>query len=327
MAKLLPLYPLKFKPILKEKIWGGNKLSTIFNKNGSEALKFGESWEISTVADNVSVVSNGVLKNESLETLITTYGAELLGKKVLEDYKGQFPLLFKFIDAEEDLSIQLHPDDILAKERHDSFGKTEMWYIMQAEAQARLLIGFMDGVDESVYAKHISENTLLDIIKTETVVEGDAFFIAPGTVHAIGAGTVLAEIQQTSDITYRVYDWDRPGLDGNLRNLHTEEAKAAINFQATNTKLSYATTLNESALICESPYFHTSKIVCDGTMDLNYEHIDSFVVYMCVSGSVTISVNDTETSLIKGETILIPASIKSLSIDSQNGELLEVYIP
>ena len=321
------LYPLQFEPILKEKIWGGYKLNSLFNKSSSTNQKLGESWELSGVTDNISVVANGVLQGKYLNELIETYGSNLLGNRVLRQFGNQFPLLFKFIDAADDLSIQLHPDDALAKARHNSFGKTEMWYIMQTEANARLLIGFKDEVDLEVYAKHISENTLLEIMNTETIKKGDAFFIGPGTVHAIGAGTVLAEIQQTSDITYRIYDWDRPGLDGSLRELHTEEAKAAIDFNATNAKLDYTIKVNESSAVCESAYFNTSILKCEGDTTLDYTGLDSFKVYMCVAGSVLISTSNTETKLIKGQTILIPATIHQVHISSENGELLEVYIP
>lgn len=321
------LYPLKFIPILKEKIWGGSKLSTNFNKEGDKNNKFGESWELSGVTDNISKVAEGPLKGKDLNQLIETYGSEFLGARVLRQFKGQFPLLFKFIDAAEDLSIQLHPDDALAKERHDSFGKTEMWYIMEAEEKARLLIGFNDGVDQREYAQHISENKILDIINTEAIEKGDAFFIAPGTVHAIGAGTVLAEIQQTSDITYRLYDWDRPGLDGNMRALHTEEAKAAINFDTSKPRLDYDTEENGIATMCQSAYFNTSKITCNSKLDIDYTGLDSFKVFMCVEGEVLIDTNDTKTSLIKGETLLIPACINQVTITSENGEVLEVYIP
>jgi mannose-6-phosphate isomerase len=319
------LYPLKFTPILKEKIWGGSKLKELFNKNGDG--KIGESWELSGVKGETSVVSQGKLKNKNLDELIKTYGSELLGEKVSKQYGTQFPLLFKFIDAAEDLSVQLHPDDALAKERHDSFGKTEMWYIMEAEADARLLLGFKDGVDQKSYTRHISENNIVGIIKAEAVTEGDSFFIAPGTVHAIGAGTVLAEIQQTSDITYRIYDWDRPGLDGNMRDLHTEDARAAIKFDTPDARLRYVRNEKGVTRICESPYFRTSKINCTSQIDLDYSKVDSFIVYMCVGGGAAIKTSNTTTQIKKGESLLIPACFNQISILTENAEILEVYIP
>ncbi len=321
------LYPLKFTPILKEKIWGGSKLNMLFNKQGDAALKLGESWELSGVEDAISIVAHGALKGKSLKDLIQLYGAALLGEKVVRQYGAKFPLLFKFIDATEDLSVQLHPDDALANERHNSFGKTEMWYILQAQTDARLLVGFNEGIDQGVYERHVSENKLLDIIKKEKVAKGDAFFIGPGTVHAIGAGTVLAEIQQTSDITYRIYDWDRPGLDGQLRDLHTAEAKEAIKFDTVKTRLSYTSAINEVSLICESNYFKTSKIVCKGTLQLDYSKLDSFKVYMCVAGTVFIYAANEEIELNQGDTLLIPACTHQVMITAQNGEILEVYIP
>ncbi|EDM43306.1 mannose-6-phosphate isomerase [unidentified eubacterium SCB49] len=319
------LYPLQFTPILKEKIWGGAKLNTIFNKGG--VGKLGESWELSGVKDNISIVTNGALKGKSLADLIKTHGSDLLGEKVLKRFGGHFPLLFKFIDASENLSLQLHPDDALAKARHDSFGKTEMWYILHTDEDAKLFIGFKKGVDQSIYAQHISENKLLDIIDSETVKEGDAFFITPGLIHAIGAGVVLAEIQQTSDITYRVYDWDRPDLDGKMRTLHTKEAEAAIKFDTATAKLSYNKKAEEITPICESPYFKTSKINCNGTLDIDYSGFDSFKVYMCVGGKAIVKTEQSENELKKGETLLIPACIEQVTISSENGEILEVYIP
>lgn len=321
------LYPLKFTPILKEKIWGGASLKNLFNKAVGEGVKIGESWELSGVKDNISVVSEGSLKGKSINDLIAIYGSALLGRRVLRHYGAQFPLLFKFIDAAEDLSVQLHPDDALAKERHDSYGKTEMWYILEAAANARLLLGFNEDIGLREYEQCISENKLLDIIKIEHIAVGDAFFIAPGTIHAIGAGTVLAEIQQTSDVTYRVYDWDRPGLDGKMRDLHTEEAKEAIKFDNQKARLIYDDTLDDITLISESAYFKTSKIKCKEVLHIDYTNADSFKVYMNIGAQAIIKTDEFEVSLNKGETLLIPACINQVSITSQNGEILEVYIP
>jgi mannose-6-phosphate isomerase len=196
------LYPLKFQPILKEKIWGGEKLKTQFNK-ASNSKQLGESWEVSTVPNDVSIVSNGRLKGESLESLLTIYTRFLVGDKNYERFGEKFPLLIKFIDAKEDLSIQLHPDDELAKKRHNSFGKTEMWYVMQADNDANLIVGFNQDVDKKRYLKHLKNKTLTKILNFDKVKEGDTYFIEAGRVHAIGAGVLLAEIQQTSDVTYR----------------------------------------------------------------------------------------------------------------------------
>lgn len=325
LKEAIELYPLKFHPILKEKIWGGAKLSRLFDKGTGKNT--GESWELSGVAKNVSKVANGPFKETILTTLIDQYKGKLVGEKVYKVFGNKFPLLFKFIDADQDLSVQLHPDDTLAKERHDSFGKTEMWYIMQAEKEARIILGFKDKMDKATYLENLSENKLTEVLHSEPVNAGDSFFIAPGTVHAIGAGVVLAEIQQTSDITYRIYDWDRPGIDGKMRDLHTEEALAAINFEEPNAKLKYSTAQNEVVEICRSPFFETNNL--DLTKDLmrDLSSIDSFVVYMCVEGEAIVETENASEAIKRGETLLIPALISKLSIKTTGVTILEVYVP
>jgi mannose-6-phosphate isomerase len=325
MTEHIPLYPLKFEPILQEKVWGGNKLSTYFNKEGNGNI--GESWELSGVRGFVSVVENGELKGKDLNQLIETYGVELMGEKVIESFGSTFPLLFKFIDAREDLSVQLHPDDALAKERHDSFGKTEMWYILDAEQDARLLLGFNTSMDEETYIRHLSEKRIPEIIHSEKITKGDSFFIAPGTVHAIGAGVMLAEIQQTSDITYRIYDWDRMGLDGRERELHTDLALKAINYKETDTRLVYDKIDNTPNLICRSPYFETNQLQLSKKFRRDLSEIDSFVVYMCVEGQGTFHLGYDSVTVKKGETILIPALTEILEINTQSATFLEVFIP
>lgn len=321
----IPLYPLKFEPILQEKIWGGNKLNAYFDKKGKGNI--GESWELSGVDGFVSVVENGSLKGNDLNRLIETFGAKLMGEKVIGSYGNTFPLLFKFIDAREDLSVQLHPNDTLAKERHDSFGKTEMWYILDAEKDARLLMGFNRSMDKETYLRYLSERKIPEILHSEPVSFGDSFFIAPGTVHAIGAGVMLAEIQQTSDITYRIYDWDRMGLDGKERDLHTELALKAIDFNNPDTRLKYEKTDNTPNLICRSAYFETNQLKLTKKHRRDLSDIDSFVVYMCVEGQASFSFNDNLVAVKKGETILIPAFADVLDINTQSATLLEVYIP
>ncbi len=319
------LYPLKFKPILKEKIWGGTKLMQLFQKEGKGNI--GESWELSGVEGDVSVVANGNLKNLKLTELIDTYKEELIGEKVFKNFGNKFPLLFKFIDAREDLSVQLHPDDSLARSRHSSFGKTEMWYIIHVEKEANLILGFNREMDEATYMKYLSAHKISEILHSEKVQTGDAFFIAPGTVHAIGAGVVLAEIQQTSDITYRIYDWDRPDTDGKLRELHTDLAIDAIDYQQPDAKLLYSEAENESVLLKSVPYFETNKLLLTTTLERDLSQIDSFVVYMCVEGSAEIETDTTSTTIGKGETVLIPASIKKLNLKTKTATFLEVYIP
>jgi mannose-6-phosphate isomerase len=259
--------------------------------------------------------------------LIETYGAKLMGERVMSSYGSTFPLLFKFIDAREDLSVQLHPNDSLARERHNSFGKTEMWYILDAEEDARLLLGFNKSMNERSYMRYLSEKRIPEILHSEPVTRGDSFFIAPGTVHAIGAGVILAEIQQTSDITYRIYDWDRLGMDGKERELHTELALKAIDFDNLEPRLRYDSTENTPNLICRSPYFETNYLQLSGYYQRDLSDLDSFVVYMCVYGDATFVMNDRSVTVRIGETILIPACAQFIEINTQSATFLEVYIP
>jgi mannose-6-phosphate isomerase len=223
----IKLYPFVFEPIFKERIWGGSKLKSELNKQiPSDTI--GESWEISSVQDDVSIVKNGFLKGKSLNAILQEYPIEILGTSVFEHFEDQFPLLFKFLDAKEDLSIQLHPNDELAKKRHNSFGKTEMWYVMQADEGSKLIVGFKENSSKEEYLNHVNNKTIVTILDQIPVQKGDVFFLETGTIHAIGAGTVIAEIQQTSDITYRIYDFDRKDEQGNTRELHNDLALEAI---------------------------------------------------------------------------------------------------
>ena len=321
-------YPLKFESILKEKIWGGEKLSKLLNKN-SDKHNIGESWEISDVQGNISVVSNGILKGKSLKELLEKYKGVLVGKKVYQQFGDQFPLLIKYIDAKEPLSIQLHPNDELAKERHNSFGKTEMWYVMQADERGNLIVGFKKEVSKEEYLTHLKNKTLKDILNVDEVKEGDIYFIPTGRVHAIGAGVLLAEIQQTSDITYRIYDWDRKDDQGNHRDLHTEEALDAIDFSVENSyKTSYTKKLDKIVNTVDCEYFITNIISVKNSLDIDNSDKDSFVIYMCVGGDgVQLKGEDFSENLNYGETILLPASLNKFELESiGNSELLEIYI-
>ncbi|WP_299112548.1 type I phosphomannose isomerase catalytic subunit [uncultured Winogradskyella sp.] len=323
MKKLL--YPLKFQPILKDKIWGGEKLNQYFNK-ASDSKELGESWEISTVPEDVSIVSNGDLKGETLQKLLEDYKSELLGDKNWKRFGNQFPLLIKFIDAKEDLSIQLHPNDELAKERHNSFGKTEMWYVMQADKDANLIVGFNQQIDKETYLKHLENKSLTEILNFDKVKEGDTYFIESGRVHAIGAGVLLAEIQQTSDVTYRVYDWDRVDTNGNERELHNDIAIDAFDFNMKNDfRVGYSTKKNASNKMVSCPFFTTNFIELDSELKIQNTH-DSFIIYMCVDGDVEISTTISTDIISKGETLLIPAQIKDYRLKTKYGKLLEVYV-
>ena len=319
------LYPIKFTPILKDKIWGGQKLKTILNKN-SDLLNIGESWEISDVQGNTSIVSNGSLKGQSLKQLLETYTSDLIGLQNYRIFKDKFPLLIKFIDAKEDLSIQLHPNDELAAKRHNSFGKTEMWYVLQADEGSNLIVGFNQKVTPEVYLEHLKNKTLTTILNFDKVKTGDTYFIEVGRVHAIGAGVMVAEIQQTSDITYRVYDWDRVDSDGNERELHNDLALDAIDFDMEdNFRVSYKKTENQSNEMVSCPYFTTNYLKVNKTIKRENHH-DSFIIYICVEGNVKVTANGFSESINKGETILLPAAISSYEISSKNAILLEVYV-
>lgn len=320
------LYPLKFTPILKEKIWGGTKLKTLLNRE-SNLPNIGESWEISGVKDDTSIVSNGSFKGTSLNSLQNLLKEDLVGTNNYKVFGEKFPLLIKFIDAKTDLSIQLHPNDALATKRHNSFGKTEMWYVLQANENSNLIVGFNQTVDKAIYQKHVKEKTLTQILNTENVQEGDAYFIGVGRIHAIGAGVMVAEIQQTSDITYRIYDWDRVDNKGNQRELHTEWALEAIDFNMKNDfKLSYTKTKNETHKIVSCNYFTTNYIHLENETINKSNTFDSFIVYMCVDGKATITYNNKKTELVKGETVLLPAALLQYEITSKKGKLLEVYV-
>jgi mannose-6-phosphate isomerase len=319
-------YPLKFKPILKQKIWGGNKLVTVLHKESSDK-NIGESWEISDVTDNVSIVANGKLKGTSLKELVTTYQEDLVGKNNYEVFKDKFPLLIKFIDAAQDLSVQVHPNNELAKKRHNSFGKTEMWYIMEAEKDSNLVLGFSKAITPKKYKELLDEKLITSVLNFEKVKKGDVFFIETGTVHAIGAGVVLAEIQQTSDITYRIYDWDRVDAQGNSRELHTDLAIDAINFSTNiRAKRNYTTAENNLNTMVACPYFKTNFIPIKGNLVLDYAKTDSFVIFMCVEGEATITISSNAEIINYGETILIPANATEVKIESEKCKLLEVTV-
>ncbi|WP_432410214.1 type I phosphomannose isomerase catalytic subunit [Rasiella sp. SM2506] len=322
------LYPLQFVPELKEKVWGGSKLQTILDKKSRDnSNHLGESWEISGVQGTISKVSNGALKGEEITQLIQKYTSDLVGERVYQKYGDQFPLLFKFIDAEQDLSVQLHPNDALAQERHNAFGKTEMWYILQAENDARLILGFNKKLNKTTYAEILKTKKITSVLHAEEVHQDEAYFIEPGLVHAIGAGVLLAEIQQTSDITYRIYDWDRPDTDGTFRELHTKEALDAIQFTTTNPKITYTDLLNQRVLLVSCPYFVTHKLVVSENFNIENFQNESCKVYMCTQGKAEFITEDTSTTIQKGETILIPACCTNYQIKTENATFLEVYIP
>ena len=322
------LYPLKFKPILKQTIWGGDKLA--YKSNDPKVKEsIGESWEISGVQDNISVVSEGALEGNSLQELTEIYMGDLVGDKIYEKFGIEFPLLIKYIDARDNLSIQVHPDDATAKARHNAYGKTEMWYLVGADRDAELIMGFNKDTDKSENLTALHNHTLPVLLNTEKVEKGDCFFIPAGTVHAICKGCYIAEIQQTSDITYRIYDYDRRDKNGNPRELHTELATDVINFcEQKQHSIHYHQHENHTEELVSCNYFTTNYLKFDKEVEKDYIELDSFVIYMCLEGNFTLVYDvDKTVKVNKGETILVPAILKNLFlIPETEAEILEIYI-
>lgn len=322
------LYPLTFVTQFKDKIWGGQKIKTVLGKDFGSLPNCGETWEISGVQGNISQVKDGPLAGKLLTELISEYKYSLLGKKVFEKSGNEFPLLVKFLDANDDLSIQVHPNDDLAMERHKSLGKTEMWYILEAENGAKLNTGFNRSLDKETYLKHLSNNTLDEILNFEQVKEGDVYFLPAGRVHYIGKGICLAEIQQTSDITYRIYDFDRRDDKGNLRELHTELALDAIDYTFYDQyKTEYKEKLNETVQLVKCQYFTTNLLDLTQKTTKSYKEIDSFVIFVCIFGEMSIVFEGISYLIKKGQTFLLPATVKDLEI-VPNGQVkfLETYV-
>ena len=322
------LYPLKFKPIFKDKIWGGDKLKTFLGKDFSPLSNCGESWEISGMKSDVSIISNGSLMGETLNSVLEKYKEDLVGKKVYEKFGSTFPLLVKFIDANDDLSIQVHPDDELAKKRHNSLGKTEMWYVIQADAGSTLISGFNRQVDEYIYLEKLNNGHLTDILNKEDVKTGDVFFLPAGRVHTIGKGLLIAEIQESSDITYRIYDFDRRDTHGNKRELHTEEALAAIDYNFYPPyKTIYHPKKNKPVALVKCPYFTTKLLEYTGGTERDYRAIDSFVIHICLDGSYILCYETQRLEVKMGECVLLPATIRQIKMETSGGfKILESYI-
>ena len=322
------LYPFTFEPILKKIIWGGSDICP-FKGITPVQEGIGESWELSHVEGNYSVVANGELKGQSLDDLIRTYGKQLLGEHVMEQFGTTFPLLIKFIDARDNLSIQVHPDDELAKKRHNSFGKTEMWYVVKATPDAALYSGFSQQIDAEEYVKRVENNTIMDVLQRYNVHEGDVFFLPAGRVHAIGSGCFIAEIQQTSNITYRIYDYNRKDANGKGRELHTELAKDAIDYTLyPDYRTHYKAHTNATVQLADCKYFTTNLIDLDTIMVRDFSQLDSFVVYICMEGRATLRDNKGNEILVhQGQTVLIPADTDVVTISPVPGaKFMETYI-
>lgn len=321
------LYPIKFETAVKEKVWGGRMLAERYNKKNPAGGNIGESWEISAVADNISVVSNGFLAGNNLEELIEVYMGDLTGDSVYEKFGNEFPLLIKFIEARQDLSIQVHPGNDLAKKRHNAYGKTEMWYILDSDKEARIYTGFREGTTREMYLEALAAGKLADLLNVEKAEAGDVFFTPAGRIHAIGAGTTLVEIQQTSDITYRIFDWNRDA-GKEKRELHTDLALDAIDFSFTgSSKIKTVPELNQLQNLVNCEFFHTNLLKFNKPLKREYYLLDSFVVFICTEGELTLRWEDKHEHMVKGETILLPAEIREVILEpSVESNILEVYL-
>jgi Phosphomannose isomerase len=322
------LYPLKFKPILKPIIWGGDKVCKFKN---IEPLRdeIGESWEISDVEGDVSIVANGKLKGKTLDELIESYPEELAGSKIIERFGKTFPLLIKFIDAKEALSIQVHPNDDLAKEKHNSLGKTEMWYVVEASETAYLYSGFSRDITPEQYVQSVKDNNFVDYLQRYDVKPGDAFYLPAGRVHTIGAGCFIAEIQQTSNITYRIYDYNRKDSNDNPRELHTKLAKDAIDYKVyPDYKLQYDPNGQKVQKLIECPYFTTTLINAEKGETLSFSQQGSFSIFICLKGNGTLTDDKgNQVTFRQGESILIPAENTTTVLHFEaDSKLLETHI-
>jgi mannose-6-phosphate isomerase len=325
----MELYPLKFRQIYKERVWGGNKLSSVLHrvKKGNKVI--GESWELSSVSDNLSIVCNGFLKGNNIQELIETYMGDIVGDKVYETFGIELPLLFKTIDSSERLSVQVHPDDEVALKRHNAYGKTEMWYVIDASDKSQIYVGFNKDMDMEEFETRVQNGTLIEVMNVENVKRGDVFFLPAGRIHAVGADLLIAEIQQTSDITYRIYDWGRENNPDTAREMHVQLAEDVIDYKCYESyKTQYLADDNSTTLLVKCKYFTTNLLSYSKKTDRDYTGLDSFVVYMCLEGDARIVCDDmVKETISMGETILIPAIFNTVSITPKNKvKLLEIYI-
>ena len=320
------MQPIKFQPLLKQTLWGGDKIVT-FKHLDSQLENVGESWEISGVKDNETIVKEGPLKGKSLNEVVAEQKDRLVGKENYQRFGDEFPLLIKFIDARQDLSIQVHPNDEIAHKQGKPRGKTEMWYLMESEPGAKLYCGLKKQITPDQYKEMVDNDTICDALAQYEVKEGDSFFLPAGRIHAIGPGCFLAEIQQTSDVTYRIYDYKRKDKNGNYRELHTKLAAESINYQVENDyRTHYVGRLNKGVSLVQCPYFCTAVYDLNEPMTLDYSELDSFVILIGLKGEGRITDNEgNEVSIMAGDTLLIPATTETLSV-SGTIKFLETYI-
>nr|WP_325288071.1 type I phosphomannose isomerase catalytic subunit [uncultured Bacteroides sp.] len=323
------MYPLKFEPVLKQTLWGGDKIIPFKHLN-ENLSNVGESWEVSAVEGSESVVANGADKGLTLPEMVRKYREELVGEANYARFGNQFPLLVKFIDARQKLSIQVHPDDELAKKRHNSFGKNEMWYVVSADEGATLISGFSRQITPKEYKERVHDGTFDEVLQTCAIQPGDVFYVPAGRVHGIGAGAFVVEVQQSSDVTYRIYDYNRKDKNGKLRDLHISQAMDAINFSDVQDdfRTEYETAINEPVEILTTPYFSVSLYDMTEEITCDYSELDSFVIFVCVEGSCRmVDDAENEVTICAGETVLFPAVTQSVSIIPEGKvKLLEAYV-
>jgi mannose-6-phosphate isomerase len=323
------LYPLKFRPQFYEKIWGGHKIKTLLRKDFMPLANCGESWEISGIEGSASVVANGFLAENELTELIEIYMGDLVGDSVYDRFGLGFPLLVKFIDAADTLSVQVHPNDALAQQLFHENGKSELWYVLDADLNAGLYAGFQQGVTPADYDKAVAAGSVAQLLQFYPVQKGDIFFIPAGTVHAIGKGVLLAEIQQASDLTFRIFDWNRAINNGKLRTLHLKEARQALDFTPHQSyKINCQSELNSSFKVLRDPCFNVNLLTFDKPVQKTYTPIDSFVIYLCTEGHFHLFGDNIEDSLETGETLLLPAEVAELNLVPchYRATVLEVFL-
>ena len=323
-------YPFLFEPNLHSVVWGGNQLRPYKGLEPS-VEPIGESWEVSAVPSSTSIISNGALKGQDLITAISEQPEAILGKAVNAKYHGKLPLLVKFIDAKRDLSIQVHPNDAMAMREHGKMGKSEMWYIIKADEGAHLYAGFKQTITPYEYQKRVEDGSITEVLADHKVKAGDVFYLPAGRVHAICGGILLAEVQQSSDVTYRIYDYNRPGMDGKPRELHTELAAKALDYHVEdNYRTEYIDSTNKATQILDTPYFDVRVLEISKPFHRDLRKYDSFVISMCIEGACKMRVRSTGDEIIlkEGHSTLIPACIADYDVIPQAGHtrLLDAYI-
>lgn len=323
------LYPLKFTPVFKDKIWGGQQIKTLLHQDFAPLPNCGEMWVLSGVTGNESVVSNGFLAGNTLTEMVEIYMDELLGEKVYERFGEMFPVLVKFIDTTEWLSVQVHPDDEMAQREHqEPFGKSEMWYVLNAGEKAELISGFGQETTREKFLEAIASKNVTSLLHSEKVAAGDVFYIPAGRIHAIGPEILLAEIQQTSDLTYRVYDYDRLGVDGLPRELHTNLGLDALDYSVVKeAKTAYASRPDQLVNLVDCPAFCTNRLQLRNGLRLNYAELDSFVIFICTRGAARLSWEEGYELIHAGEVILIPALFNEFDLTPEGeADFLQVHM-